>query len=143
METTFILLLHYEMSEIKLQQRFSLTIPGSLTSLNEYIRIERGASGKFLANKVKQNETEMIAWIAKQQLRDVCINTPCFIETNWYCETQRQDPDNVVFAKKFILDGLVMAGTLKNDTMEYVVGFMDTVNVDKSNPRIEVNLLTY
>ena len=130
------------MSETNLRQKYSLTIPGELLDLNEYIRKERSSAGRYVANTLKQEQTEIVAWIAKEQLRNVVLEQPCFVEITWFCKNAKKDPDNIVFAKKFVMDGLVMAGVLKNDTMRYILGFMDMVNIDRTNPRIEINLLT-
>lgn len=43
----------------------------------------------------------------------------------WYEQTKKRDKDNVAFAKKFILDGLVQAKKLINDNNQWVMGFSD------------------
>lgn len=60
------------------------------------------------------------------------------IEFTWYEPNKRRDPDNVVFAKKFILDGLVRAGILENDGWRIVTEFSDKWIVSKSRPRVEL-----
>lgn len=59
----------------------------------------------------------------------------------WYCKNQKKDPDNISFAKKFILDGMVKAGVLENDGWKQVAGFQDEFYLDKQHPRVEVELL--
>jgi hypothetical protein len=46
----------------------------------------------------------------------------------------------VAFAKKFVLDGLVAAGVIGNDTPQYVAGFEDRFLYDGRNPRIIVEV---
>lgn len=58
----------------------------------------------------------------------------------WYCKDQKKDPDNISFAKKYILDGMVDAGVLKNDGWKQIQGFEDRFEVDKDNPRVEVEI---
>ena len=52
-------------------------------------------------------------------------------------ENKKRDLDNICFAKKFILDALVKANVLKNDTHNYVVGFTDTFQYEKKNAFID------
>ncbi len=79
---------------------------------NTYINLERG--NKFGAAKVKKEETERIHWLCIQQ-KAKPIKTPADIEFHWYAKNKRKDPDNIAFAIKFILDGLVNAKLLPND----------------------------
>lgn len=58
----------------------------------------------------------------------------------WIEENRRRDMDNVAFAKKFILDGLVRAGVIRDDTPRYIAGLSDRFAYDKQNPRIEVEV---
>lgn len=45
-------------------------------------------------------------------------------------KSDRRDPDNICFAKKFILDALQQAGKLKNDSKKYVTGgFIDNFEI--------------
>ena len=61
-----------------------------------------------------------------------------FITFRWFCKNRKKDSDNIVVGKKFILDGLVEAGVLKNDGWKQVAGFKDEFEVDRDNPRIEI-----
>lgn len=60
------------------------------------------------------------------------------VEITWYEKNKRRDPDNVAFAKKFILDSLVESGVLARDSQKYVSAFVDHFRVDPENPRIEI-----
>jgi len=42
------------------------------------------------------------------------------ITLEWIEPNSRRDPDNVMAGKKFILDGMVEAGMIKNDTWEFI-----------------------
>lgn len=59
----------------------------------------------------------------------------------WYCKNQKIDPDNLSFAKKFVIDGLVAAGVIDNDGWKNILGFEDRFEVDKVNPRVEIMLI--
>ena len=43
----------------------------------------------------------------------------------WYVQNIKKDPDNIAFAKKFILDGLKQAEIIKNDGFKQIEGFSD------------------
>lgn len=47
----------------------------------------------------------------------------------WHSST-RHDPDNVAFAKKFILDGLQAAGVLENDNRKFIGTMADEIIQD-------------
>ena len=62
------------------------------------------------------------------------------IEFHWYEKNKRRDPDNIRHGAKYILDGLVEAGILQDDSQKYIGGFIDYFNIDKSNPHVEVRI---
>ena len=113
----------------------TLWIPGRLPGLNEVINQNRG--NKFAGAKTKKDLTNSIAILAKAQLQ------PCdrahFI-FNWVEINKKRDPDNIASAKKFIFDGLVLAGILKNDGWKQVEGFEDLFSVDKETHGVRVYL---
>lgn len=116
----------------------TLTIQGELPTLNEYVNAER--TNKFMAAKMKKEWTEKVAWLAKAaKLKKVKEPIPELI-IDWYTKNERKDADNIVFAKKFLLDGLVMAGVLPTDGRKFVTRFNEAVWVDRKNPRVEVEL---
>jgi Holliday junction resolvase RusA-like endonuclease len=59
----------------------------------------------------------------------------------WYEPDRRRDPDNIMAGQKFILDGLVAAGTIPNDSQKYVRGIVHRFKVDRKNPRVEVEIV--
>lgn len=113
-----------------------LIIPGELTDLNTYINAER--SNRYAGAKIKQEMTDYITLLAKSLKTE--IRTPVRITYRWYCKNKRKDKSNIAFAKKFIEDGLVVAGVLKNDGWNDIEGFNDRFYIDKANPRIEVDI---
>ena len=112
-----------------------ITIPGELTDLNNYINAER--SNRFKASKIKKTETEKCIWISKNKGN---VDTKVKVIFTWYCKDQMKDPDNICFAKKFILDGFVKSGLLKNDGWKQIEGFEDKFIIDKLNPRVVIEL---
>jgi len=92
------------------------------TSLNKYINAER--TNKFMGASIKKKETEYVYWMCKEQgLKP--IKKKVQVDFYWYVVNKRKDPDNISFAKKFCMDGIVKAGVLKNDGMKEIEGFSD------------------
>lgn len=112
----------------------SLVIDYIPTDLNTYINIER--SNKFAAAKIKSKETETIAWMAKSQLKP--IKSKIYLSFIWYLKNKKKDPDNIAFAKKFILDGLKIAGIIENDGLNQIKGFKDDFTIDIKNEHVLV-----
>ena len=107
-----------------------LIIPHELTDLNTYIQAERG--NKFVAAEIKKDMTQICTLYAKKLQP---ITSKVKIVITWYCKNQKKDPDNISFAKKFVLDGLVKAGILQNDGWSNILSFEDAFEVDKDKPR--------
>ena len=113
------------------------TIYARLTGLNDYqnaCRRNRYASAKL---KREQQDIVLDAIYAADLLP---ILWKVDISFTWYEPNDRRDHDNVAFAKKFILDALVEAKVLENDSSRYVGNFQDRFYKDKSNPRVVVRL---
>jgi len=49
----------------------------------------------------------------------------CHVTFIWIESNKRRDPDNVAFAKKFILDAAQKAGLIENDGHKQIAGFTD------------------
>ena len=113
----------------------TITIPFALTDLNTYINKER--CNRYAAAKIKKDDTEScrLSCIGKAKI----IN-PVKVTFIWVCKDERKDPDNIAFAKKFILDGMVTAGIIKDDGWKEIKGFEDKFEVDKDNPRVVVEI---
>lgn len=115
-------------------------IPGELTDLNTYINAER--TNRFKAAAIKKAETARVALEAGQARLPIITVYPVTIAFRWFTKDLRKDTDNVAFAKKFILDGLVVAGVLTGDGRRHVAGFdYEAFSVDKENPRVEVTII--
>lgn len=97
-----------------------VVIKGKLPSLNEYIEAER--TNRYKAAKMKKEAEELVFWQIKQMKQ---IKSKIRIKFTWYEEKKRRDPDNVAFAKKFILDAMQKTGKLKNDNPAWIAGFTD------------------
>lgn len=119
----------------------TLIINGDLPSLNEYTKANRSKWGQALGAQMKRDAEKLISlYIKAQKLTDVSYTRPVRLDFRWYMENGRKDPDNVCFAKKFILDALVRNGVLENDNFAHIKGFTDEFFIDKENPRIEIDI---
>ena len=115
-----------------------LTIQGELCDLNNYIKALN--NNRYLANNIKQGETERVMYEAMAAKIKPIAKYPVKVKFHWYSADQRKDSDNVAFAKKFALDGLVRAKVLVDDSRKYVSGFSDNFYIDKKNPRLEIEI---
>lgn len=129
----------FEQKPTKPLRRTKLIIKGELTDLNAYIKALN--SHRYAGSSIKREETNRIYYDAKKQCLTEITAYPVKLKMAWYCRDNRKDIDNVAFAKKFILDGLVAARVLENDSRRFVSGFTDEFFIDKKNPRVEVEIL--
>lgn len=109
-----------------------------MVDLNTYIQAERGS--RFAASGIKKEQTDLVYWACKVQKVSKVTNYPVTIKFTWYSKNKRKDIDNISFAKKYILDGLVQAMVLEDDSRKFVTGFEETFLIDIDNPRVEVEI---
>jgi Holliday junction resolvase RusA-like endonuclease len=114
-------------------------IQDKLPTLNEYSNAER--TNRFKAAKLKKEAEELIGWHIKTSGIKP-IKEPIILVIHWQVpKTCRFDPDNIVFAKKFILDALQKTGIIQNDNKKYIKGFSDHLLYEGKEYRTEVTLL--
>jgi Holliday junction resolvase RusA-like endonuclease len=111
--------------------KYTFEINERLPGLNEYTGACR--NNKYIGAKMKQ-DIENTIWIyIKQQMKSTKIDSPVKINFKWIEDSKKRDLDNICFAKKFILDALVKANVLRNDTQNFVKGFTDTFEYSNKN----------
>lgn len=105
-----------------------LTLNMPFVSLNEYIDAER--ANRQAGAKIKKQQTFSVQCNTLSQkfklekgLYDV--------KFTWHKPDNRKDHDNIAFAKKFILDGIVAAKGLPSDGPKYINNFSDSFICDK------------
>ena len=128
------------MNDGKYMQRV-FTIPGRLEGLNAYTNAQR--TNPFVGAKMKKEQTRLIA-LSDDVRNAVPIPDdayPVTVKIDWYEPNKRRDPDNIVSAKKYILDGLQEAGIIRNDGWSEIGGFTEMVYLSKDNPRVEITLI--
>jgi len=111
---------------------------GEYTTLNEYTDANR--THYRVGAGVKKTETERARWELRQQFGDAPPLPKSILKFTWYRKNKRTDPDNIAFAKKFILDAMQEVGIISNDGWSQVAGFIDCFEVDKDNPRVTIEL---
>ena len=114
-------------------------IPGRLANLNDYQYACR--SHYMVGNKMKKQEQAKVKQAIVCSGIEPIKNYPIKIKYYFYEENRRRDLDNVAaMAHKFIQDSLVNLEVLENDGWKQIKGFEDTFDIDKDNPRIEVEI---
>lgn len=114
--------------------RQTFEIPGRFVSLNEFYKMH-----PMKQYETKREHDERTAWAAKAaKIRP--YNKRVRYHVLWVEQNHRRDLDNVAFAKKFVQDGLVKAGVIRNDTHHEIAGFSDEFAYDSKNPRIVVTI---
>ena len=115
-----------------------LTIPGRLDGLNEVIKANR--TNIYLGAKIKKGNEQVVKdCIAIYRIKKE--NEPVFLKFTWIEPNRKRDKDNIASAKKMILDALVRSDIIDNDGWKNIIGFSDYFDIDKENPRIEVEII--
>lgn len=86
-----------------------IIIPGEMPGMNEIVAAAKSHYGQY--SKMKKTNTQLSAWLFKKVPKKKRI----FLDITWIAKDMRRDPDNIAAAVKFIWDGLVEAGVIKND----------------------------
>ena len=117
-----------------------IVIPGELPDLNTIIAESKKGRGKWQPyNEMKQEYTNIVAWIAKSEIKKQLKKID--LEITWICPNRRKDKDNIsAGGLKMILDGLVVAGVIENDGWKQIGDISHKFKVDKHNPRVEVEI---
>lgn len=112
-----------------------ITIPGSLPTMNEIVKASK--SHPMAYANMKKDYTALVMISASNLPK---IERADF-EITWHCKDKRKDKDNIMAGTKFLLDGLVKAGVLKNDGWKEIGNITHRFEIDKHNPRIEVEII--
>jgi len=112
-----------------------LTVPLPLPQLNDVLN-DAKRHWSFYSIK-KKKETDRVTRLA-EAARCRSVDRPVRMWFTWFTKDRRIDPDNLTHGVKYVLDGLVTAKVLSNDTRKWVKGLYHEFEVDKDNPRVEV-----
>lgn len=112
-------------------------VPGRLPGANEYQAACRRHPKE--GARMKREATDSVAWCAKAAgLRR--MRPPVRVSITWVEPNMRRDKDNIRFGAKFVLDGLREAGVIGNDNWEWVESIADSYTVNRSDPRVIVEV---
>lgn len=115
------------------------TIMGTLPGLNEMTNAARThwAAG----HTQKRKATDLCRfWVNLAKMRP--FSGPVKVHFDWYEPNMKRDPDNIRAGAKYIMDSLVEAQILPNDSQKWVKGLSDRFCVpDALKPRIEVEII--
>lgn len=115
-----------------------LIILGRLPGQNEIDKANR--THWTVGSKLKKQNMNMIIELIRAQKLKKC--SPVEIIFTWYEPNMKRDKDNISSGgRKVILDSLVKMGILNGDGWKGYGDYSDRFEVDKNNPRVEVELL--
>lgn len=110
-----------------------LRIVADFPTLNEVINESKKHWSRY--SKEKKSLTDLIAYQA-QSLRPVLV--PVNLHFTWHWPSRKHDPDNIAFAQKYVLDGLVQAGILQGDGWKMVKQLNHRFELDKQGPFLDL-----
>lgn len=113
------------------------TIKGKFPGLNEYVDACR--KNRHVGARMKREQQRRVTdAITEYGIKP--MDAPVDVYILWCEPNKRRDKDNVRFAIKFILDGLVEAGIISDDKWDNISYLDDGYTVDRDNPRVVVFL---
>lgn len=122
------------------EQTNEFIIEGRLPSLNDYTRANRAHWSK--GAKYKSNVEAAIMWHIRSAMiqgKLWPVTKKIVLHIDWHESDKRRDVDNIVSAKKFILDAMQKMGVIPNDNRKYVAGIYDRV-IDDTKDFVRVQL---
>lgn len=124
------------MGAVNLKNEQSFVIPGILPQLNDVVRASKGHWNNYAKEK-KKTEDAIILYLRQQKIAP--MDPPVWFHFSWISKDYKVDPDNMAFAKKYIIDALVRAKIIPKDGRDTVAGWIDDFpDKDPKNPRVEV-----
>lgn len=96
-------------------------------SFNDYISAMN--RNRFKGNQMKQELTSLVAWECRKNKVKKFNQVKIYFK--WIEKNRRRDPDNLTANSKFVLDGLVRAGVIKDDGWDYVKGLYHDWEIGK------------
>ncbi|MGV9336535.1 hypothetical protein [Nocardia sp. NPDC003726] len=91
--------------------------------------------------KAKSEVAEQVGWAARQQLPRGLRLDRVSVRVTWYApDARRRDSDGLGPFLKAALDALTVAGVLPDDDAAHVIETRQRVEVDRTDPRITIEL---
>lgn len=121
-----------------------IKIPHELVDLNKFINSQR--ANRYGGNELKRQNTELCKVYFKKAINEGLKidrdSMPINITFERHVKNKRKDKDNIAFAKKFVLDGMVESGLIPNDGWKEVGDLTDTFQVNKNKQGVIVYIET-
>ena len=117
---------------------YRVVIGGRFHGLNEFIDANRRTRGNWSAGNAMKQEDQRLIYYALPRFK---ASGPLFIRYHFFEPNTKRDKDNISgYFHKIFQDALVQRGIIPNDGWKYIDGFSDYFYIDKSRPRVEVEL---
>lgn len=115
----------------------TLNLFGELPDLNAELNEAKKHWSKYA--RTKDRWTHVVELEARKRLEPVATqHYPVKLEFVWHMKDLRKDPDNIAFAKKYVIDGLVNAGILEGDGAKQIDSFSDYFNLRRGKPGVTI-----
>jgi Holliday junction resolvase RusA-like endonuclease len=101
---------------------------------NKYIDAER--TNKYYANNMKQQEKRIVKLLCRNM--EPITQYPIRLKIKKYVKNKNTDVDNIRI--KGLLDGLVDAGIIKNDNLNYISEIILKAEVSKNKTGIDLDI---
>jgi len=106
-------------------------------SLNSFTAMTR-----FEQNSTKQKYKEFSVWLASYyKIANLNLKSIRMVFTFYFPNKIRRDFDNLMLTPKFINDGFVDAGLIKDDSGDLLKIEFKNFHYDKEHPRLEIEIL--
>ncbi len=117
-----------------------LYVSSRLDGLNEVIKEARTHWSHGANHKKAQQEIVEWAIVEAKKKGLKPVDGPFRLELFFAEPNTARDPDNIVSAKKFILDALQTMGIIPNDNQKYVLGFTESWGLADENRKVGVHI---
>ena len=115
----------------------TFTIQGELPDLNTIIKESKRGRGNWQPYNDLKHEYTIRVMAACRGIKPF---NKIDIDIEWTCKNKRKNKDNIMAGTKFILDGLVTEGILKNDGWGEIRDIKHSFYINKDEPLINVIL---
>lgn len=112
-----------------------IIIKGQFPTLNEVIKVSKS---HHMAYANQKKDYTALALIHLENVPK--IDHKADWSFTWYRKNRRNDPDNIQVGTKYIFDAFVKKEIIKNDGWNEINSITHKFEVDKDNPRVEINI---
>lgn len=117
----------------------TLILNTSFPTLNQYIAANN--RNRYASNAMKQTHTNKVMLLAKSAKFELVKGQRYDVACHWYKPNNRTDHDNISFGIKFLLDGIVKAGILKDDSPKFINSIHHHFELDRTRDYISCSVM--